>query len=88
MIAGYMHTDTDAIPDTVETNRTAGSIGARYELSEIDSDSFDMGSQDPNWRQYLSYGDNEILAREEGFGNPRATHPEKDWSKGGKQWRH
>lgn len=88
MIAGYMHSDTDAIPDTVETNRTAGSIGAWYKFSEIDPDSFDMGSQDPNWRQYLIYGDNEILAREEGFGNPRTVHPEKDWSKGGKQWRH
>lgn len=34
------------------------------------------------------YGDNEILAREEGFGNPETTDPARDWSKGGKQWGH
>jgi hypothetical protein len=87
MVAGRQHTDGDAIPDEVETNRVAGSIGQIYELSHTDPDTFDMQSIG-GWGSYLDYGDNEILARVEGITNPRARQPDKDWSKGGKQWRH
>lgn len=87
IVAGRQHTDGDAIPDVVETNRAAGSIGQIYEFSHTDPDTFDMQSIG-GWGGYRDYGDNEILARVEGITNPRARQPDKDWSKGGKQWRH
>ena len=85
VIDGRQHTDGDAIPDIVEQDRTSGSIGAKYKFLYDDADTFNMGNQ-PGWEYYKYYGDNEILAREEGFDNPRSTHPEKDWSVGGKNW--
>jgi len=84
---GPGHSDTDAIPDTVEDDRTPGSIGDIYRLSSIDPDCYRMSYYFPGAR-YDLYGDNEILAREEGFNNPRTTYPSKDWSREGKQWRH
>jgi hypothetical protein len=57
-----------------------------YEFSYVDPDTFDMGSI-TGWGCYRIYGDNEILARVEGISNPKATYPDKDWSKDGKQWR-
>lgn len=86
-IAGRQHTDTDGIPDLVESDRSPGSIGARYEFSSTDPDSFGI-SVLPEWSIYAKSGDQEILAREEGITNPRATHPERDWSQRGTQWDH
>jgi hypothetical protein len=85
---GAGHSDTDAIPDVVEDNRTLGSIGETYRFNSQDADCYRMQDHFPANAKYNLYGDNDILARVEGFGNPKTTHPEKDWSKGGKQWQH
>jgi len=87
MISGRMHSDGDAIPDSVETDTTPGSIGHTYEFNPYDADSYDLENVTPKWEIYKSYGDNEVLARVEGLTNPKATDAGKDWSKGGKQWR-
>jgi len=80
-----MHSDTDAIPDVVENDRTPGSIGETYEFNPQDPDTYNMQvAIHPN---YQYYGDNEVLARVEGLTNPRATSPGDDWSREGKQWR-
>ena len=87
MIDGRMHSDGDAIPDSVETDTTPNSIGDTYGFNPNDADSYDLENVTPEWKIYQYYGDNEVLARVEGLTNPRTTYPDKDWSKGGKQWR-
>jgi hypothetical protein len=87
-VTGPGHADTDAISDTVEDDRTPGSIGETYRFISTDPDCYRMANHFPPDAHYGIYGDNEILARVEGFNNPRATHPERDWSMGGAQWRH
>ena len=82
--SGHTHTDTDALPDSVENDRTAGTIGATYEFDAADPDTFDLGTV--YHTVYASYGDNEVLAREEGHNSPRTVHDDKDWSEGGAQW--
>jgi hypothetical protein len=87
MINGFMHSDGDCIPDIVETDTsTPQSFGNLYDFHIGDADTFDC--EHYLYSVYAALGDNEILAREEGINNPRAIHPGKDWSKGGKQWRH
>jgi len=85
IINGLKHTDGDAIPDSVEKDRTPGSIGATYEFAYNDADTLDLGSVG-GWGDYSIYGDNELLARIEGVINPRSTTPASDWSVGGKNW--
>lgn len=84
---GPGHSDTDAIPDVVENDRTPGSIGSTYEFNSGDPDTFNVHLAYPKWVDiYDTYGDNELLARVEGITNPRARAPLRDWSKRGKQW--
>ena len=82
-----MHSDTDALPDDVENDRTPGSIGQIYEFDPQDADTFDLGNLQGG-ANYVFYGDNEVLARVEGLTNPAVTHPERDWSVGGVNWDH
>lgn len=86
IINGLQHSDGDAIPDIVENGRTPGSIGYIYEFNPLDPDTYNLQLV-LGWEEYKYYGDNEVLARIEGIKNPRINYPEKDWSKGGKQWR-
>ena len=87
LINGHQHSDSDTIPDDVETNTAPGSIGAIYAFCPTDPDSFDIHSGQ-GWGEYSDMGDGEVLALVEGVNNPRTTNPNADWSKGGKQWRH
>lgn len=49
-INGWMHSDGDAIPDSVETDTTSGSIGHTYEFNPNDADSYDMEGLWSNYR--------------------------------------
>lgn len=85
-IDGREHNDGDAIPDSVESDRTPDSIGNTYRFNPYNGDTYGMGPYYDDDAHYEIYGDNEILAREEGFGKPETTDPDNDWSRGGKQW--
>lgn len=88
VVNGHLHTDTDALPDSIELDRAPGTIGGTYHLHHDDPDTFDI-QHAATWSgnpYYNLYGDNELLARVEGIANPRATYPERDWSEGGAQW--
>ena len=83
-----MHSDTDAIPDSVETDATPGSIGYMYQFDPQDPDTYRIQYLFQGWDIYSTFGDSEVLARVTGWTAPRSTSPTDDWSEGGKQWRH
>jgi hypothetical protein len=85
-VSGRTHSDFDAIPDSVETDTTPGSIGDTYRFDPYDADTYRLAAVSSGWGDYAIYGDNELLARVEGVTSPRNTSSGSDWSKGGKQW--
>lgn len=76
---GKTDKDKDELPDDWEDTYSYNG----HKFNKADNDTYNVHSVDPNWGNYESYGDQEVLCRIEEQG--KIVAKEKDWACPGKQ---